>query len=71
MTDLLYLIGLGLAPLGLQVQDFFDSVPPENMMASPDALAEAWLQRSWRSPANGMFASDVRRLTIDDWRLPI
>jgi hypothetical protein len=40
MTDLLYLIRLGLATPGLQVQDFFHSGLPENMMASPDTLAE-------------------------------
>lgn len=45
MTDLLDLVGLGLVPLGLQVQDFLDPFLPVDVMASADALSEARFQQ--------------------------
>jgi hypothetical protein len=39
------LIRLGLVPPGLQVQDFLDTILPENVMASANALAKAQPQQ--------------------------
>jgi hypothetical protein len=45
MPNLLDLIGFGLVPLGLKVQDFVNTVLPEDVVASADAHAKAQSQQ--------------------------
>ena len=46
MPDLLHLIGFGFAALGLQVQDFLDTLFPENVMTAANSLSETQTQAS-------------------------
>jgi hypothetical protein len=50
MADLLDLIGLGLAPLGLQVEDFLDPISPEDVVTASNALAKAQVQQKPAQP---------------------
>jgi len=58
---LAHLIRLGFAVITLQVEFFFDSWLPEDMMTAAYALLKSKRRSNRRSSSNEMFASDVPR----------
>ena len=53
MADLLDLIGLGLVPLGLKVQNLLHSVPEKDVMTPSNSLAESEVLQHAAQPVKG------------------
>jgi len=73
MANLLDLIRLGLVSPGLEVKDFFDSVSPENVMASPNALPETQPEEKPTQPLErdvrvGGTTQNLRKNFVRSWQ---